>query len=241
VTARRGERGWKCKGGSGDGVYQEQVLPRFQDKAMARKSTRDVRARVCTGQRDDVLEVGFGTGLNAYHYPPEVTSVLAVEPSSVCMRMAEPRIARSSAPVRRAGLNGERLELESETYDAVLSTWTLCTIPDLAAALGEMRRVLRPGGFVHFVEHGHAPDPNVQRWQRRLEPLNKTPRRWVSPHPADPQMDRRSRIAQYLLLQGRAKAIRVHLRRPRGKAVGTIPSMSDSDHPRDRPRRAMAW
>jgi ubiquinone/menaquinone biosynthesis C-methylase UbiE len=72
-----------------------------------------------------------------------------------------------------AGLTGERLDLPSGEFDAVLSTWTLCTIPDLAAALEEIRRVLRPGGSLHFVEHGHAPDPNVASWQRRLEPLQK--------------------------------------------------------------------
>jgi ubiquinone/menaquinone biosynthesis C-methylase UbiE len=155
------------------GIYQDQLLPRFQDRVMARKPNREVRARVCAGLRGDVVEVGFGTGLNARYYPPEVTRVLAIEPSSVCRRIAEPRIAKSSIPVESAGLNGERLELDSEKFDAVLSTWTLCTIPNLTAALREMRRVLKPGGALHFVEHGHAPDPKVQRWQRRIEPLNK--------------------------------------------------------------------
>ncbi|MHB1536318.1 MAG: class I SAM-dependent methyltransferase [Acidimicrobiales bacterium] len=155
------------------GVYRDHVLPRFQDKAMARKTTHEIRARVCAGLRGDVVEVGFGTGLNVSYYPPGVTRVLAVEPSSVCLQIAEPRIARSSVEVEQAGLDGERLELQSEEYDAVLSTWTLCTIPDLAAALAEMRRVLKPGGGLHFAEHGHAPDPKVDRWQRRLEPLNK--------------------------------------------------------------------
>lgn len=155
------------------GLYQDHFLPRFQDVAMSRKSTREVRARVCAGLEGDVVEVGFGTGLNARYYPPEVKRVLAVEPSSVCMRIAEPRVAKASVLVEQAGLNGERLELESEACDAVLSTWTLCTIPNLAAALAEMLRVLKPGGVLHFVEHGNAPDPNVDRWQRRLEPINK--------------------------------------------------------------------
>jgi ubiquinone/menaquinone biosynthesis C-methylase UbiE len=89
------------------------------------------------------------------------------------MHIAEPRIEGSTVPVEQAGLTGERLDLASERVDAVLSTWTLCTIPDVSAALDEMRRVLRPGGSFHFVEHGRAPDPKVETWQRRLEPLNK--------------------------------------------------------------------
>ena len=155
------------------GVYQEQVLPRFQDVVMSRKPVREVRARVCEGLRGEVVEVGFGTGLNARYYPAEVTRVLAVEPSKVCMRLAEPRIARTPAAVDFAGLTGEHLDLPSESFDAVLSTWTLCTIPDLASALEEIRRVMKPDGSFHFVEHGHAPDPGVAEWQARLEPLNK--------------------------------------------------------------------
>jgi Methyltransferase domain len=115
------------------GVYRDRLLPRLQDKVMGRKPNREVRARVCSGLRGDVVEIGFGTGLNARYYPSEVTRVLAIEPSSVCMRIAEPRIATSSVPVESAGLNGERLELESGEVDAVLSTWTLCSIPNLAS------------------------------------------------------------------------------------------------------------
>ena len=77
------------------------------------------------------------------------------------------------APVELAGLTGEHLDLPAEEFDAVLSTWTLCTIPDIAAALDETRRVLKPGGVFHFVEHGHSPDASIARWQERLEPLNK--------------------------------------------------------------------
>jgi ubiquinone/menaquinone biosynthesis C-methylase UbiE len=155
------------------GFYTDQVLPRFQDKVMNRKPTREVRARVCAGLHGDVVEIGFGTGLNARYYPANVTKVLAVEPSAVCVRIAQPRIAKSPAPVEAAGLTGESLDLPSETFDAVLSTWTLCTIPDWDAALAEIKRVLKPGGAFHFVEHGHAPDAKVVRWQERLEPMNK--------------------------------------------------------------------
>jgi ubiquinone/menaquinone biosynthesis C-methylase UbiE len=155
------------------GLYQDQILPRFQDRAMARKATQEPRARICAGLRGDVVEIGFGTGLNVRYYPPEVVRVFAVEPSAVCMRLAEPRIARSSARVELAGLDGQHLDLHSDGFDGVLSTWTLCTIPDIAVALAEVRRVLKGGGSFHFIEHGHAPDPKVALWQARLEPLNK--------------------------------------------------------------------
>ena len=154
-------------------IYREQLLPRFQDLVMRRKATRPVRARVCEGLQGDIVEIGFGTGLNAPFYPDGLTKVLAVEPSTVCMRIAEPRINNTSAQVELAGLTGERLDLPSESFDGVLSTWTLCTIPNLGNALEEIRRVLKPDGSFHFVEHGHAPDHRVAEWQRRLEPLNK--------------------------------------------------------------------
>src|SRR6266576_2862391 len=111
------------------GFYREQILPRFQDKVMARKPNRAVRARVCEGLQGAVVEVGFGTGLNAPYYPNEVTKVVAIEPSHVCMHIAEPRIAETSVPVENGGLTGERLDLPSAVFDAVLSTWTLCTVP----------------------------------------------------------------------------------------------------------------
>ncbi|MFI5287589.1 MAG: class I SAM-dependent methyltransferase [Candidatus Dormibacteria bacterium] len=155
------------------GFYQDRILPRFQDRAMARKATQEPRARVCAGLSGDVVEIGFGTGLNALYYPAEVVRVFAVEPSAACMRLAEPRIAKSSARIELAGRDGEHLDLPSDQFDGVLSTWTLCTIPDLATALAEMRRVLRPGGSFHFIEHGQSPDPKVARWQVRLEPINR--------------------------------------------------------------------
>jgi ubiquinone/menaquinone biosynthesis C-methylase UbiE len=155
------------------GFYREHLLPRVLNKAMDTKVERATRARVCDGLHGEVVEIGFGSGLNVPHYPSTVTRVLAVEPSSVSMQLAERRIAGSSAKIELAGLDGQRLDLPSERFGAVLSTWTLCTIPDLPAALAEIRRVLEPGGAFHFVEHGHSPDANVARWQERLEPLNK--------------------------------------------------------------------
>ncbi len=127
---------------------------------------------VCGGLHGRVVELGFGSGLNVAHYPDAVTGVWAVEPSDVAWRLAGGRLT-GPAPVTRAGLDGERLDLPSGEFDCVLSTWTLCTIPRLELALAEIRRVLRPGGSLHFLEHGLAPDPDVIRWQRRLESLQK--------------------------------------------------------------------
>jgi ubiquinone/menaquinone biosynthesis C-methylase UbiE len=155
------------------GIYQDQLLPRLQDKAMGRRAMGEVRARTCSGLAGRVVEVGFGTGLNARYYPPEVSNIFAIEPSRVCMQLAESKIASTEATVELAGLTGEHLDLPSEEFDAVLSTWTLCSIPNLDSALEELRRVLKPGGALHFVEHGHAPDASVARWQQRIEPINK--------------------------------------------------------------------
>ncbi|HEY7043042.1 MAG TPA: class I SAM-dependent methyltransferase [Nocardioidaceae bacterium] len=155
------------------GWYRDRVLPRIQDREMGAARLRTARERVCATLEGDVLEIGFGTGLNTPYYPRTVSKVVAVEPSTVCMRIAEPRVAASTAPVEYGGLTGEHLDLPTGEFDAVLSTWRLCTIPDVDAALSEVRRVLRPGGSFHFIEHGHAPDSKVARWQERLEPINK--------------------------------------------------------------------
>jgi ubiquinone/menaquinone biosynthesis C-methylase UbiE len=131
------------------------------------------RSRVCAGLDGAVVEVGFGSGLNVDFYPAAVTRIAAVEPSDVGWRLGADRVAASRVPIERSGLDGQRLPFEDDTFDCALSTWTLCTIPDGSAALTELRRVLRPGGTLHFVEHGLAPDPKVQRWQHRLNPLER--------------------------------------------------------------------
>ncbi len=156
------------------GLYGEQVLPRLLDLACGSESTLGaLRERVCADLTGQVVEVGFGSGCNVPHYPHAVTAVAAVEPSDVAWRLAARRIAAGSTPVRRAGLDGQLLPFEDASFDGALSTWTLCTIPDPTAALLELRRVLRPGGRLHFLEHGLAPDAPVARWQHRLEPVQR--------------------------------------------------------------------
>jgi SAM-dependent methyltransferase len=155
------------------GFYAEHVLPRILNKVCAMSTTKPLRQRVCAGLDGQVLELGFGSGLNVPFYPPAVLGVAAIEPSEVAWKLATQRLASSAIPVERAGFDGQSLPLPDDTYDAVLSTWTLCTIPDAQAALREVRRVLKPGGRLHFLEHGLAPDERVQRWQHRLEPLQR--------------------------------------------------------------------
>ena len=102
-----------------------------------------------------------------------MTRVAAVEPSDVAWKLADKRLRAASVPIERSGLDGRSLPFADDSFDAVVSCWTLCTIPDVAAALQEARRVLKPGGTLHFIEHGLAPDERVRRWQRRLDPLEK--------------------------------------------------------------------
>jgi SAM-dependent methyltransferase len=157
------------------GFYAERVLPRIVDVACGVKTAEPLRRRVCEGLKGEVVEIGFGTGHNVPFYPAAVTGVAAVEPSDLGWKLAGDRVRATSVPVQRAGLDGQSLPFEDDTFDAALSTWTLCTIPDAGAALREIRRVLKPGGTLHFLEHGLAPeeDENVRRWQRRLEPVNR--------------------------------------------------------------------
>lgn len=155
------------------GLWADQALPRLTDRSLRGHEVGELRGEVCLGLRGRVLEIGFGSGLNVRWYPPEVGRVDAVEPSDVAWRISERRRAASAVRIERTGLDGERLDADDATYDAVLSTFTLCTIPDVSAALAEVRRVLRPGGSVHFLEHGLSPVPRVAAWQRRLEPAQR--------------------------------------------------------------------
>ncbi len=144
------------------GMYQDQLLPRLLDLSMRRGKFAEQRAQVTAGLDGEILEIGFGTGLNVLFYPAEVKRVLAAR--------AE---AGHPVPVDFAGLDAAALPTADASMDHVLSTWTLCTIPDASQALAEIYRVLRPGGTLHFAEHGLAPDPAVARMQRRLNPVQR--------------------------------------------------------------------
>lgn len=155
------------------GFYEDQILPRFIDVALGGSPFGRLRERVASGLEGEVLEVGFGSGRNVPYYPEAVTRVWAVDPAVTGRRLAASRVAASRVPVEYVGLDGEQLPLEDASVDSVLTTWTLCTIPAVEKALAEIHRVLRPGGSLHFVEHGRAPDPRVARWQDRFTPVQR--------------------------------------------------------------------
>jgi SAM-dependent methyltransferase len=155
------------------GVYSEHLRPRLHMVALNDRMTGEVRDRVCAGLSGDVLEIGYGSGLNQPHLPAAVTGIWAVEPSATALRLGEARRAASAVPVVVAGDDAQSLPFPDDRFDAALCTWVLCGIPDPDAALAEVARVLKPGGTLHFVEHGLAPDAGVARWQRRGNRINR--------------------------------------------------------------------
>ncbi len=155
------------------GLYERHVLPRLINWGMDTEITRAERAAMVPLATGVVLEVGFGSGLNIPHYGDGVSRLYGLDPSPALKRMAMPRAEAASFPVDFVGLAAETVPLDDRSVDTVLSTWTLCTIPDVAKALGEIRRVLRPDGQLIFVEHGRAPEARVVAWQDRLNPIQR--------------------------------------------------------------------
>lgn len=148
--------------------YHHYVFPRLLDLVMSSRLLHRPRDRTLAPASGRILEIGFGTGMNLTHYPPNVKRIEAIDPDLDLDRLSLPRIARSAIAVDFHHLDAAHLPFEDARFDTVVSTFTLCSIPDVVHALSEIRRVLKPGGQFLFLEHGRSPDPRVARWQDRL-------------------------------------------------------------------------
>ena len=154
-------------------LYSRHVFPHLLDWIMSQPAFMAAREELLAEVQGEVLEIGFGTGLNLDYYPEAVSSLTTVDVNPGVHRLAEIWLSNSRLPVRFELVSGERLPMPDNSYDAVVSTWTLCSIPDVMSALKEIRRVLKPEGRFYFVEHGLSPDANIAKWQHRLTPIQK--------------------------------------------------------------------
>ena len=155
------------------GFYADHVFPRLMDWGMGTRKFRQERQQALAPLHGAVLEIGFGTGLNLPHYPMAVTSLTALDPATLLPKKVARRISEGSLQVELVRLSAEALPFEDGRFDCVVSTWTLCTIPDAVAALREVGRVLKPGGKYVFLEHGRSDDARVARWQDFFNPLQQ--------------------------------------------------------------------
>lgn len=153
------------------GFYDRVIFPRLMNWTMSIGEVTTNRERVVPLAEGRVLEIGIGSGLNLPFYSDKVSEIIGIEPHQTLNRMAAKRMAESRIPVRLINGSAEDMPLDSADFDTVVTTWTLCSIPDGVRALREMRRVLKPGGQLVFFEHGRAPDAGVARWQERLNPV----------------------------------------------------------------------
>lgn len=156
------------------GFYAKHILPGCLDKACGMKPITKQREKVVPHAEGVVLEIGIGSGQNLPFYNAEkVTKIIGVDPDEHIWKRSAARRKACPIPVERIGLSGEDIPLEKNLVDSVVVTYSLCTIPDPVKALGEMKRILKPGGRIYFTEHGMAPDANVKRWQGRIDPVWK--------------------------------------------------------------------
>lgn len=155
------------------GFYSERILPRLMNAAMSEKSLEELRRKVLAGAKGEVLEIGFGSGLNLPLYPDALTHLTVVDINPGMAKLARKMMANSPIRVEYLIINGEQLPFKDQSFDTVVSTWTLCSIERVDQALSEIRRVLKPEGKFIFIEHGLSPDARTQRWQNRLNPIQK--------------------------------------------------------------------
>ena len=153
--------------------YDKYILPKLIDAACSQPPMTELRARYVSQAEGEVLEIGIGSGLNLAHYGDAVKSVTGVDPAAELTEKAQERAAAIKPEVNVLGISGEDLPIDNNQFDTVVCTWTMCSIPNPYRAVEEMRRVLKPGGKLIFVEHGRSDDPGVAKWQRRIEPMWK--------------------------------------------------------------------
>src|SRR5258705_6742604 len=153
------------------GFYEEWILPPLIDLSMRNKRLRPYRERVAGAAEGRVLDIGIGSGLNLPFYPRQAEEIFGLDPSPQLLARAQSKTQRVQIPVHLLEGSAERIPLADRSMDTIIMTWTGCSIPEVGTALGEMRRVLKPGGRLLFVEHGRAPESGVARWQYRLDPF----------------------------------------------------------------------
>jgi ubiquinone/menaquinone biosynthesis C-methylase UbiE len=154
-------------------LYSRILFPRLMDRAMSGENLAQYRRSLLQNVRGDILEIGLGTGLNLAHYPDSVQRITSVDINPGMSALAQTRAHTAGITIDLQVLSGEQLPMAEATFDTVVSTWTLCSIPDVAQAIAEVHRVLKPGGQFFFIEHGLSNVPSVQTWQHRLTPIQR--------------------------------------------------------------------
>jgi ubiquinone/menaquinone biosynthesis C-methylase UbiE len=153
------------------GLYQDHVLPHLINLSMRQRNLAAYRARIIPAAQGRVLEIGIGSGLNLPYYGTAVEQVIGLDPAPKLLAMTREAARRTAIPLDLIEGSAEAIPLDDRSIDTVVTTWTMCSIPEVRRALGEMRRVLKADGRLLFVEHGRSPDPGVRRWQDRLTPV----------------------------------------------------------------------
>ena len=153
------------------GLYATQIFPRLMDWVMAQPAFSQLRETLLQQASGEVLEIGFGTGLNLRHYPTTLTRLSVVDPATLLPAKVTRRMSAAPYPIQTIHVTAEELPFPDRQFETVVSTWTLCTIPDPVLALQEVRRVLKPGGTFLFLEHGRSDDRKIAAWQDRLNPI----------------------------------------------------------------------